>query len=70
MLTSRYRRPITRKKIHKIIRADLTQVMKNDGAQPCDNTDEYKVKGPFAGKSDIDVRLFVGSGYENLFKTA
>ena len=51
-------------------RSGRGQVIKNDGAQPCDNADEYKIYGPFAGKSDIDGRLFVGNGWDNLFKTA
>ena len=43
MLACWRRRPVTRNKFHKIMPADLAQVMKNDGAQPCNNTDKYKV---------------------------
>ncbi len=43
MLSGRRRRPVTRKKIHKIMHTEPTQVIKNDRAQPCDNTDKYKI---------------------------
>jgi hypothetical protein len=44
--------------------------MENDGAQPCNYADEYKVESPFAGKSDVDGTIFVDTGSDSLFKTA
>ena len=49
VLSGRRRRAIAGDHIQKDMNADLTEIMKNNGADTRYNSDPYKIKGPQTG---------------------
>ena len=57
MFAGRCRRPITGQHIHKIMDADLAEIMKYDGSKTRDDADANEIKGKLPGLGDSSGKI-------------